>query len=61
MPYADFKRLVKGMCWTLPQLRCDEPPSEDLLVLMDAIGLGRYEQLVLAWQAEQQANTGVKS
>lgn len=53
MGYAEFKRLVAAMCWTIPQLRCDEPPSEDLLVLIDAIGLGQYERFVLALQAEQ--------
>ena len=56
MRYADFKALVAKMGWTMPQLRCDEPPTEDLLVLMDALGLDRYERFVLALQAERQAD-----
>lgn len=54
MRYVDFKRLVAERGWTMAELRCDVPACEDLLVLMDALGLGQYESFVTAIQAERQ-------
>jgi hypothetical protein len=46
--YKEFCRTVAEHGWTIADLRCDNAaPSEELLELMDAIGLGRYEAYVL--------------
>ncbi len=39
-----FRALVKRKGWTESQLRCDVPPTKELLALMEDIGLERYER-----------------
>jgi hypothetical protein len=48
MTYAAFCKLVKARGWTVAQLRCDVPPTEELLALMDRLGLATYERYVAA-------------
>jgi hypothetical protein len=46
--------VVKAKGWTIRVLRSDDaPPSDDLLALMDQVGLGTYEQYVLRLEREQ--------
>jgi hypothetical protein len=52
MNYATFKRRVQENGWTLSQLRCDEPPTDELLAVMDTLGLEKYERFVLRLEAE---------
>lgn len=33
--------------YTLAQLRCEVPPSDELLECMQTIGLNRYEKLIM--------------
>jgi hypothetical protein len=55
MTFKEFWRLVVQQGWTLAQLRCDVRPTEDLLALMDELGLDRYERYVL--RAERMAES----
>jgi hypothetical protein len=51
MTYKGFCRTVAEHGWTIADLRCeDAPPSAELLEVMDAIGLGRYEAYVLRFE-----------
>jgi hypothetical protein len=52
MRYEAFKMLVAANGWTLAQLRCDEPPADDLLEAMDEVGLGAWEKYVLRLERE---------
>lgn len=54
MSYGEFKNLVRAKGWTVPVLRSDSaPPTEDLLALMDELGLAKYERFVLRYEREQ--------
>jgi hypothetical protein len=54
MTYEAFREVVKAKGWTIRVLRSDDaPPSDDLLALMDQVGLGTYEQYVLRLEREQ--------
>lgn len=54
MSYGDFKNLVRAKGWTVGQLRSDDaPPTEELLSLMDELGLAKYERFVLRYEREQ--------
>lgn len=53
MKYEEFKKLVKEKCWTIADLRCDNaPPTEELLEVMDQMGLEKYERYVLKLETE---------
>ena len=52
MNYAAFKKAVLSSGWTVAQLRCDVPPTADILDLMDVVGLNKYEKFVLKFIAE---------
>ncbi len=53
MNYAAFKKLVQVKGWTIRFLRSDDAsPTEELLDVMDAVGLTRYESFVLRLQQE---------
>jgi hypothetical protein len=53
MTYAQFKKLVKASGWSIPYLRSEKaPPGNDLLELMDSIGLNKYERFVLRFERE---------
>ena len=49
MTYREFKRLVQEAGWTLAEMRFDVRPPEELLRLLDRLGLKKYERLVLKW------------
>ena len=40
--FGDFLSIVRAKGWTLAQLRCDVPPSQELLDLMERVGLDVY-------------------
>jgi hypothetical protein len=44
MTYREFKRLVKEAGWTLAEMRFDVRPPEELLRLLDRLGLKKYER-----------------
>lgn len=44
MTYREWLLAVEG--YTLSQLRCDEPPTPDLLDLIDLVGMDRWERYV---------------
>lgn len=44
--FSQFVRAVEAAGWTEAQLRCDAPPTDDLLELMDRMGLEAYEACV---------------
>ncbi len=46
MTFKQFKDLVLSRGWSLAELRCDVPPSPDILDLIEQIGLKRYEAYV---------------
>jgi len=50
--YRAFVQAIEAADYTLAQLRCDVPPSDGLLALMDQVGLARYESYVLRWERE---------
>jgi hypothetical protein len=52
--FVAFQALVTEQGWTLGQLRCDAPPTEELLEAMDRIGLATWEKYVLRWERESQ-------
>lgn len=53
MTYDAFKRLVAEKGWTVRQLRSDDaPPTQELLALMDELGLAKYERFVLHYAAD---------
>lgn len=60
MRYDQFKAMVADKGWTLAQLRCDTPPSDDLLELMAVLGLAKYEQFVMRLRKEQEATRDVR-
>jgi hypothetical protein len=51
MTYKQFLALVAKQGWTLAQLRCDEPPTPELLEALDRIGLNRWECYVRRYEA----------
>jgi len=54
MKYSQFKRVIQQHGWTLAELCCDNaPPSERLLLLMDCLGLEKYERFVKKLEKEQ--------
>lgn len=54
MTYAEFKRLVAEKGWTVAVLRSENaPPTEELLALMDELGLTKYERFVIRYTREQ--------
>ncbi len=57
MRYAEFKALVADKGWTLAQVRCEVPPNDDLLALMDEIGLAPYERFALRMTRESKTVT----
>jgi hypothetical protein len=44
--YAIFLEVARSKGWTLAALRCDVPPTDELLAVMDQIGLAKYEAFV---------------
>ena len=46
MRYSDFKTWVDENALSVPVLRCDVPPSQIVLDMMEEIGLGEYEHHV---------------
>ncbi len=54
--YQAFRRLAFGKGWTLAQLRCDVPPTDDILAAMDATGIAAWERFVTRLQREADAN-----
>ena len=47
MTYYEFVKLVAEKGWTLAQLRSDNAaPADELLALMDELGLAAYEKYV---------------
>jgi hypothetical protein len=54
MTYREFKRLVQEAGWTLAEMRFDVRPPEELLRLLDRLGLKKYERFVLKWQTEME-------
>lgn len=51
MTYSQFKVVVAEV--SIRQLRCDEPPTDALLAIMDRVGIDRYERYVLRLEAER--------
>ena len=56
MKYEAFKELVKSKGWTIQQLRCDVPPNDELLALIDSMELTWYERYLQWYEKEQQAS-----
>ena len=54
MSYTQFKAFVFKKGWTTAQLRCDVPPTDELLAFMDSVGLNRYESFVIRLEKESQ-------
>ncbi len=50
MNYEAFKTAAAK--FTVAELRCDVPPSDDLIDFMETVGLKRYERFVLRFVAE---------
>jgi hypothetical protein len=48
--YGLFVQEVIGQRWSLAELRCDKPPTDQLLDLMDRLGLAKYESFVMRWE-----------
>jgi hypothetical protein len=44
--FAEFRWLVNEAGWSPEQLRCDVPPTEDLLEAMGRFGLEDWERFV---------------
>jgi hypothetical protein len=49
--FEAFRQATAGR--TLAELRCDVPPADDLLNLMDRFGLERWEQFVSRLESER--------
>lgn len=57
MTFAAFRTLVFAKGWTIEQLRCSTmPPSEEMLAVMDRIGLSMWARFVNRIQREADAN-----
>ena len=53
MTYAEFRRWAIEGGYTSRELRCDDaPPSDELLEVMDRVGLAKYETFVNRFAAE---------
>ncbi len=52
MNYKLFKQMVAEEGWTLPQIRCEVSPPQDMLDMMDRIGLGLWEKWALQLEKE---------
>jgi hypothetical protein len=49
MRYSQFVDLVRARGWSVPQLRCDVTPTQEVLDLMDNIGLEKFEDFVMRY------------
>ena len=57
MTYKDFCQTVAEHGWTVADLRCDNaPPSEELLEIMDVLGLDKYEAFVVRFEKGQKGS-----
>jgi hypothetical protein len=52
MRYEAWKALVRASGWTPGQLRCDEPPTDEMLEAMDRAGLDAWERYVRRLERE---------
>lgn len=48
MRYKDFVNAVRQNEWSVSKLRCDVPPSDELLHFIDEVGVN-YESFVLRY------------
>jgi hypothetical protein len=52
MTFKQFKAAVKAAGWTVAQVRCDVPPPEALLDLIDRVGPD-YERFATRYVTEE--------
>jgi hypothetical protein len=43
MKYSQFIELVRARGWSVPQLRCDVRPTDEILHQIDTLGPDKYE------------------
>jgi hypothetical protein len=56
--FIEFKSLVIEEGWSPAQLRCDVPPTPELLEAMGRFGLEDWERYVLRLERERAQDTG---
>lgn len=54
MSYREFKKIIEEKGWSIPFLRSDDaPPTDELMELLDRVGLNRYETLLTRYCREK--------
>ena len=59
--FKQFKTAAAGMGMTMPELRCDIPPTRKILDFMQEVGTDNYERFVLRMEREQERQSKGKA
>ncbi len=56
MNYGTWRKQVFAARWTMAQLRCDVPPSQEMLDFMEEVGLDYWQKFVQRLQRDADGN-----